>query len=138
MDRESSNQAYQQGRLCAVLKVAHDIKGNEFARVNAAMASERPQKEMLTALTHSHLALKGQAPLEGEMEQIIWMLSPQSDDSRLSVEDQGLFWLGYYHEMKFIEDHQLIAPVTESIEQHVPTKVEPVGNEDNEIAELKR
>jgi len=110
LNEESRNVAYRLGRLFAVLEKAQEeavpganttIKDRFYGSASATPSVVFPQ---LLRLSQHHLAkLEGGAKIY--KEQLIQVILDGIDGakgipSHLSLEDQGMFALGYYHQRK--------------------------------------
>ena len=103
LDKESNNVAYRLGRLFAVLEKAQrdalpaakaTIKDRYYASASATPRAVFPQ---LIRLTQHHIQKSDYGHVSDKrIEEIVESLS--SFPGHLTIEDQGLFALGYYHQ----------------------------------------
>lgn len=124
---------YVVGRLAALLDVAHDASNNEYARINKSLMAQEPSETLGVALTHIHMCRLGDSA-KSELESIMAMMPADGLPKRLNTADQGQMWIGYYHEMKRIEDTMMVCKTT--VTEHHAAHVEACCN--NEISDLKR
>jgi CRISPR-associated protein Csd1 len=125
LDPANTSEAYQLGRLFAVLEAA---QREALGRVNASIAdryygaaSATPARVfgalMRGARSHistAHKLNKGRW-IEGRLQSIIDMLPP-SLPRTLRLEDQGRFAIGYYHERAFRPKATAETPATDDAE----------------------
>jgi len=126
LDRESTNPAYQLGRMFAMAEIAQrmalgkvnaTIRDRYFGAASATPASVFP---LLLRGMQNHLAKlrKGGKGgfIEREMEQIAAQLPPALPRA-LRLEEQGRFVIGYYHQRKA---KQAGKPIDEIAEEESP------------------
>ena len=105
LDKENTNQGYLCGRLFAVLdKIQEDANNIHSIReryMNSASAV--PSTVFATILNlSSHqlekLGTSGQIRFEKLKQEIISKLDAEGFPARLDLQDQGRFFVGYYHQ----------------------------------------
>jgi CRISPR-associated protein Csd1 len=109
LNEQSTNPAYLLGRLFAVLeKVQAEAIGNVNASIKdryftSACASPRNVFPILLRLSQHHLAkLDNKIYRERQIEGIAYKLDVENNPipARLTLDEQGVFILGYYHQRK--------------------------------------
>lgn len=106
IDKENKNQGYLCGRLFATLEYLQERSNNGHSTIRSRYmnsASATPAAVFPTILNLSiHHADKldkgGQIYFENIKAEIIDKISPDGFPSHLSLEDQGRFMVGYYHQ----------------------------------------
>ena len=107
LDKENTNQGYLCGRLFAVLdKIQGDANGQHSIReryMNAASAT--PATVFATILNlssyHSEKLTEGRNIFYEKVKQeIIDKIDPNGFPAHLDLQDQGRFFVGYYHQMQ--------------------------------------
>ena len=107
MDKENKNQGYLCGRLFAVLDKIQDEANNQHSirerYMNAASAT--PSAVFATILNlsyhHSEKLNEGRKVwFEKIKQEIIDKISPDGFPAHLDLQDQGRFFVGYYHQMQ--------------------------------------
>lgn len=105
LDKENQNQGYLCGRLFAVLdKIQEEANGIHSIRERYMnSASSTPSTVFATILnlsTHHQekLSIGGQIKFEKLKQEIISKLEADGFPSHLNLQDQGRFFVGYYHQ----------------------------------------
>ena len=105
LDKENQNQGYLCGRLFAVLdKIQEEANGIHSIRERYMnSASSTPSTVFATILnlsTHHQekLSIGGQIKFEKLKQEIISKLDADGFPSHLNLQDQGRFFVGYYHQ----------------------------------------
>lgn len=110
LDEENTNQAYLCGRLFAVLDKLQDdanhIRSIKERYMNAASATPAAVFATILKLSSHHtekLDDRGMAVYYDKLKrEIIDKLSPDGFPVHLDLQDQGRFFVGYYHQMQWI------------------------------------
>lgn len=108
LNEQSAHPAYVLGRLFAVLeKVQQEAVGDVNASIKdryftSACASPASVFPILLRLSQHHISKVGAYYHDKRIETILNKLDIEKNPipSRLSLDDQGVFVLGYYHERK--------------------------------------
>ena len=108
LNEQSAHPAYVLGRLFAVLeKVQQEAIGDVNASIKdrfftSACASPASVFPILLRLSQHHISKVGAYYHDKRIEAILNKLDVENNPipSRLSLDDQGVFVLGYYHERK--------------------------------------
>ncbi len=107
LDRENKNPAYRMGRLFAVLEKIQEeanpginatIRDRFYGAMSSSPASVFPN---LMKLSNYHLAKLSpgrKTNLEKEIQEILSAVQTETMPKHLSLEEQGYFALGYYHQ----------------------------------------
>ena len=105
LDKENHNQGYLCGRLFAVLdKIQEDANGIHTIReryVNSASATPAMVFATILNLSVHHLeklSAGGQIKYEKLKQEIISKLNADGFPAHLNIQDQGRFFVGYYHQ----------------------------------------
>jgi CRISPR-associated protein Csd1 len=114
LDKENVNQGYLCGRLFAVLdKIQQDAKNVRTIKdryMNAASATPASVFSTILNLSshHSEYLSEGQKVFYEKLKQeIIDKISPNGFPAHLDLQDQGRFFVGYYHQMQdFYTSHK--------------------------------
>ena len=108
LNEQSTIPAYLLGRLFAVLeKLQQEAIGDVNASIKdryftSACASPRSVFPTLLRLSQHHISKVGAHYLDKRIETILGKLDVENNPipAHLSLDDQGVFVLGYYHERK--------------------------------------
>lgn len=105
LDKENQNQGYLCGRLFAVLdKIQEDANGIHSIReryMNAASATPAMVFATILNLSTHHLeklSIGGQIKYEKLKQEIVSKLDADGFPAHLDLQDQGRFFVGYYHQ----------------------------------------
>jgi len=105
LDKENQNQGYLCGRLFAVIdKMQEDANGIHTVReryMNSASATPAMVFATILNLSTHHLeklSAGGQIKYEKLKQEIISKLNANGFPSHLDLQDQGRFFVGYYHQ----------------------------------------
>ena len=105
LDKENHNQGYLCGRLFAVLdKIQEDVNGIHTIReryMNSASATPATVFATILNLSMHHLeklSVGGQIKYEKLKQEIVSKLDADGFPVHLNLQDQGRFFVGYYHQ----------------------------------------
>lgn len=107
LDRKNTHTAYRLGRLFAVLEKAQEeanpginatIRDRFYSAMSSSPASVFPTLIRLNNYHLEKLAMGRKINLEREIMEIFSSLQPEAMPKHLSLEEQGYFAIGYYHE----------------------------------------
>ena len=105
LDKENHNQGYLCGRLFAVLdKIQEDANGIHTIReryMNSASATPAMVFATILNLSVHHLeklSAGGQIKYEKLKQEIISKINADGVPAHLNLQDQGRFFVGYYHQ----------------------------------------
>lgn len=105
LDKENQNQGYLCGRLFAVLdKIQEDANGIHTIReryINSASATPAMVFATILNLSTHHLEKLtpgGQVKYEKLKQEIFSKLNADGFPAHLDLQDQGRFFVGYYHQ----------------------------------------
>lgn len=111
LDRENTNPAYRLGRLFAVLEKTQEeanpginatIRDRFYSAMSSSPASVFPTLIRLKNHHLEKLAVGRKINLEREIMEILSSLQPETMPRHLSLEEQGYFAIGYYHERQYL------------------------------------
>ena len=108
LDKENQNQGYLCGRLFAVMdKIQSEVSNNHSTirerYLNAASSTPAtvfPTILNLSAIHSEKLEQGRRIYFERQKQEIVSKLDANGFPSHLSLEDQGRFFIGYYHQMQ--------------------------------------
>ena len=108
LDKENKNQGYLCGRLFAVMdKIQSEVSNNHSTirerYLNAASSTPAtvfPTILNLSAIHSEKLEQGRRIYFERQKQEIVSKLDANGFPSHLSLEDQGRFFIGYYHQMQ--------------------------------------
>ena len=105
MDSNNTNIAYVCGRLCAITEKAHNLKGNEYGRVNRHTMATEPQSWLKQFVALKHINNK---QLDALLVDVLDKVTPDGIPERLNLEDQSRFFVGYYHQRSHIDRKSVV------------------------------
>lgn len=111
LDRENTNPAYRLGRLFAVLEKAQEeanpginatIRDRFYSAMSSSPASVFPIMIRLKNYHLEKLTVGRKINMECEIMEILSSLQPEAMPKHLTLEEQGYFAIGYYHERQYL------------------------------------